>query len=463
MSGHDKRVLPASAATTSALVPIPSGAFGGAAAGRSTANDDLIDQLVGGLVQSDPGQRTGSQYYANTGAYGAQDRIYSIDDEEIDEPPVPIPSTWRDKGGREEPSWIAEQLRASAYGFIIGLFVVIPAVMLLTGQAEKLPSWQVVSAYTNAAADKLGLGELFKQAVVPAPKEQTGTVAAERTTAAASQPATEAPTRLSASTTDAGAAATSQPAELPAASAVTQTQPTARTDGTKPTSGNAGSSATTAVQARAEEKRLNPAQPLANTKDKKVVPQPEVTTTATSVQAAGAATEQAGLLVNRQATGAVAAKKPIPAPETSAQPGSQMAVSSSTTYGADGTIEAAEAALQDQRAATAQQDLQAAGGQAVVARTTTPPPATEPEISMAAASRKIEEGDMGAARVMLARLASKGNSEAIFRLAETFDPNFLAANRAHGEEPNTEKARMFYSMALSQGVTKAKARIEALQ
>ncbi len=82
---------------------------------------------------------------------------------------------------------------------------------------------------------------------------------------------------------------------------------------------------------------------------------------------------------------------------------------------------------------------------------------------MAAASRKIEEGDMGAARVMLARLASKGNSEAIFRLAETFDPNFLAANRAHGEEPNTEKARMFYSMALSQGVTKAKARIEALQ
>lgn len=102
----------------------------------------------------------------------------------------------------------------------------------------------------------------------------------------------------------------------------------------------------------------------------------------------------------------------------------------------------------------------------------TPPPVTEPEISMAAASRKIDAGDIRAARVMLARLASEGNSEAMFRLAETFDPNYLLASNsdrlpaiAGGEraEPNMEKARMFYSMALNLGVTKAKARIDALQ
>lgn len=58
----------------------------------------------------------------------------SIDEEDIDEPPVPIPSTWITRPEVVERTFVRRQLRAAAFGFGLGLMVVIPIVLALTGQ-----------------------------------------------------------------------------------------------------------------------------------------------------------------------------------------------------------------------------------------------------------------------------------------------------------------------------------------
>ena len=192
MSGQNKRILPPSASTTAALIPISQSAYAGGL-DRASPNDALIDQLVGGLSQPPQQPAQDSSFFNHNNDFGANSRTYSIDDEEIDEPPVPIPSTWRQQQPVAEPNWYVEQLRASAYGFAIGLFVVIPAVMLLTGQTERIPSWQAVMSYAKATGSQLGLDTLAVATPAPATKEDRQVDAAAPVSVAAAPVATREP------------------------------------------------------------------------------------------------------------------------------------------------------------------------------------------------------------------------------------------------------------------------------
>ena len=423
MSGQNKRILPPSASTTAALIPISQSAAYGGSIDRSSPNEALIDQLVGGLIQTQQPPAQDSSFFNHNADFAANSRTYSIDDEEIDEPPVPIPSTWRQQQPVAEPNWYVEQLRASAYGFAIGLFVVIPAVMLLTGQTERIPSWQAVISYAKATGSQLGLDTLTASSPAPAPttKENQKIVAAAPVSVAAA-PVSVAAAPVEKTEPDADLRPVTQPvaasiapklatpnlAPLTAAPAksptvaVVQVQPVAIE---KPAATEAGSEASTTSALTASETQIAAVDPNS------VLPQPSPLTAKPAVESAPAV---------------VAPKARPPAERPQQRPAAVAAVEPGPR----------------------------------------PSPVTVPAKSpnsIAIAHEKIKGGEMDEARIMLARLASQGNSNAVFALAETFDPNVLAAWGTHGEEANSEKAKMFYSMALSQGVSRAEMRIKALQ
>lgn len=75
----------------------------------------------------------------------------------------------------------------------------------------------------------------------------------------------------------------------------------------------------------------------------------------------------------------------------------------------------------------------------------------------------IEHGDLRAAREILARAAADGSFVARFALAETFDPNMLAAWGAREQVADVSLARTLYGQAQSAGDARAARRIEALQ
>jgi hypothetical protein len=75
----------------------------------------------------------------------------------------------------------------------------------------------------------------------------------------------------------------------------------------------------------------------------------------------------------------------------------------------------------------------------------------------------LDQGNIGAARNMLDQAAEMGSAEALFRLAETYDPFLLSARQAVGTQSDIVKARELYVKALAGGVSEAKVRLEALQ
>jgi hypothetical protein len=82
---------------------------------------------------------------------------------------------------------------------------------------------------------------------------------------------------------------------------------------------------------------------------------------------------------------------------------------------------------------------------------------------IARANLLLEQGNIGAARNMLDRAADMGSKEALFWLAETYDPLVLSARQTIGTQSDIAKARELYGKALAGGVSQAKARLEALQ
>ena len=74
----------------------------------------------------------------------------------------------------------------------------------------------------------------------------------------------------------------------------------------------------------------------------------------------------------------------------------------------------------------------------------------------------IVRGDVLAARSMLAKAASDGSIAARFALAETFDPNTLAAWGERERVADVVLARRLYEQALTAGDPRAARRIEAL-
>ena len=82
---------------------------------------------------------------------------------------------------------------------------------------------------------------------------------------------------------------------------------------------------------------------------------------------------------------------------------------------------------------------------------------------IARANLLLEQGNIGAARNMLDRAAEMGSTQALFWLAETYDPLLLSARQTFGTQSDIAKARELYGKALAGGVSEAKGRLEALQ
>lgn len=84
---------------------------------------------------------------------------------------------------------------------------------------------------------------------------------------------------------------------------------------------------------------------------------------------------------------------------------------------------------------------------------------------LAQAARRIEGGDVTGARDILATAedGSPGQAPVSFALAETYDPNMLAAWGTRGVAADVARARALYHRALEGGVRRAQARLDALK
>jgi len=82
---------------------------------------------------------------------------------------------------------------------------------------------------------------------------------------------------------------------------------------------------------------------------------------------------------------------------------------------------------------------------------------------LAQASRRVGSGDVIGARDMLAAAEDGAQGPVTFALAETYDPNMLAAWGSRGVTSDVVRARALYRKALELGVTRANMRLEALK
>jgi len=105
---------------------------------------------------------------------------------------------------------------------------------------------------------------------------------------------------------------------------------------------------------------------------------------------------------------------------------------------------------------------------ALAARFAEPPPAeaqAPPNDLIAQAMRRAESGDVAGARQMLMLESAESDRQGLvsFALAETYDPNMLAAWGSRGVAADVARARALYRKALSLGVASAHGRLEALK
>jgi hypothetical protein len=98
----------------------------------------------------------------------------------------------------------------------------------------------------------------------------------------------------------------------------------------------------------------------------------------------------------------------------------------------------------------------------VVRPTPTPSSAADDRLT-ARADMLFRSGDVSGARLLLERAQQGGNAQAIFLLAETFDPNALATIGAVGIRSDPARARELYGRALALGIARAGTRMEALK
>ena len=82
---------------------------------------------------------------------------------------------------------------------------------------------------------------------------------------------------------------------------------------------------------------------------------------------------------------------------------------------------------------------------------------------IAQALRRIENGDLAGARELLAAAEDGSQGLVSFALAETYDPNMLAAWGTRGVASDITRARALYRKALNLGVAIAHERLEALK
>ena len=78
------------------------------------------------------------------------------------------------------------------------------------------------------------------------------------------------------------------------------------------------------------------------------------------------------------------------------------------------------------------------------------------------AERLLHEGDIAAARLLLLHLAERGEGDAAYDLARTFDRDVLSELGAKGMDGDPERAHRWYERALQDGNAKATERLKIL-
>jgi hypothetical protein len=78
------------------------------------------------------------------------------------------------------------------------------------------------------------------------------------------------------------------------------------------------------------------------------------------------------------------------------------------------------------------------------------------------AKQLLAEGDIAGARLLLQHLAERGQSEAAYELARTFDRDMLAALGASSMDGDLERAHRWYALASQKGSEKAAERLQIL-
>jgi hypothetical protein len=104
-------------------------------------------------------------------------------------------------------------------------------------------------------------------------------------------------------------------------------------------------------------------------------------------------------------------------------------------------------------------NLTTAASTPAIEDTTVPP---EAAVLRARAMRLLGEGDIAAARMLLLHLAERGDGEAAYDLARTFDREMLAALGANGVDGDPARARGWYERASQGGNAKAAERLKLL-
>jgi hypothetical protein len=89
--------------------------------------------------------------------------------------------------------------------------------------------------------------------------------------------------------------------------------------------------------------------------------------------------------------------------------------------------------------------------------------ALDEEREIETARQLIRADNIPAARRLLDRPELETSGQALFMLAETYDPNVLAALGATGVVAESQMARRYYEAALAEGVEAAAVRLEALE
>lgn len=107
-----------------------------------------------------------------------------------------------------------------------------------------------------------------------------------------------------------------------------------------------------------------------------------------------------------------------------------------------------------------QMPLPAPAAVAAVQPAPAPAPAPDP---LTIAAELIAKGDVMAAREAISSSDLDASPLAVMALAETFDPNMLAAWSVRGVHADVERARQLYARAFANGVMKARQRLEALE
>ena len=91
------------------------------------------------------------------------------------------------------------------------------------------------------------------------------------------------------------------------------------------------------------------------------------------------------------------------------------------------------------------------------------PPRPRIEDLLVQVERRIENGDINGAREILVAVEGTAPGPAAFALAETYDPNMLAAWGTRGVAADVAKAKALYVRALDLGVSRAQMRLEQLR